>query len=270
MHSVMVDYDFLETMKMELLKGRSLTHEFNDDSNTVFIVNETAVDKMNLKEPIGSKFDLWGREGTIVGVVKDFHYNTIHHNITPMTLVLDKLNTHSVMIKLADNSQDKTIEKIKEIWKTVEPNYPFNYEYLDELLDTRYKKEAQTQKLFNYFSIFAIIISCLGLFGLSSFMAEQRRKEIGIRKVMGASVAQLVVKLSAEFLKWVLIANILAIPVAYILMDKWLQGFAFRIKLPFMAFFVALILALLIAVITVSYQTIRAAYANPAETLRYE
>ena len=270
MHSVMVDYDFLETMEMELLKGRSFTHEFNDDSNTVFIVNQTAVDKMNLKEPIGSKFALRGREGTIVGVVKDFHYNTIHHNITPMTLVLDKPNTHSVMIKLADNSHDNTIEKVEEIWKTVEPNYPFNYGYLDQLLETRYIKEAQTQKLFNYFSIFAIIISCLGLFGLSSFMAEQRRKEIGIRKVMGASVVQLVVRLSTEFLKWVLIANIIAIPVAYILMNKWLQGFAFRINLPMMAFFIALVLALLIAVITVSYQTIRAAHANPADTLRYE
>jgi len=270
MHSVMVDYDFLETMEMELLKGRALTHEFNDDSNTVFILNETAVDKMNLKEPIGSKFSLQGKEGTIVGVVKDFHYNTIHHKITPMTLVLDKPNTHSVMIKLADNSQDKTIEKIQGIWKTVEPNYPFNYGYLDQLLETRYKKEAQTQKLFNYFSIFAIIISCLGLFGLSSFLAENRRKEIGIRKVMGSSVTQLVVKLSTEFLKWVVIANVIAIPVAYILMDKWLQGFAFRINLPFMAFFVALILALLIAVITVSYQTIRTAHANPIDTLRYE
>ncbi len=270
MHSVMVDYDFLETMEMELLKGRSFTHEFNDDSNTVFIVNETAVKKMNLKEPIGSKFTLRGREGTVVGVVKDFHYNTIHHQITPMTLVLDKPNTHSVMIKLADNSPDETIERIEEIWKTIEPNYPFNYGFLDELLETRYMKEAQTQKLFNYFSIFAIIISCLGLFGLSSFMAEQRRKEIGIRKVMGSSVMQLVVKLSTEFLKWVIIANIIAIPVAYIFMNKWLQGFAFRINLPLMAFFIALVLALLIAVITVSYQTIRAAHANPANTLRYE
>jgi len=175
-----------------------------------------------------------------------------------------------VMIKLADNSHDKTIEKVEEIWKTVDPNYPFNYGYLDQLLETRYIKEAQTQKLFNYFSIFAIIISCLGLFGLSSFMAEQRRKEIGIRKVMGASVGQLVVRLSTEFLKWVLIANIIAIPVAYILMNKWLQGFAFRINLPLMAFFIALILALLIALITVSYQTIRAAHTNPADTLRYE
>ncbi|MFO7939888.1 MAG: FtsX-like permease family protein [Bacteroidales bacterium] len=269
-HNTYVGENFLETMNIELLKGRSFSDKFHDDSNRVYLLNETAVKKMNLKKPIGSRLTLHGQQGTVVGIVKDFNFNTLHNKIEPMALILDEPNTRYAMIRISPHKQQKTLEEISNIWEAYEPDYPSSNRFLTEILNTRYQKEFQTQKLFNYFAIFAIIISCLGLFGLSSFMAMQRRKEIGIRKVMGASVNGLVIKLVSEFVKWVVIANLIAWPIAYIFINSWLQNFTFSISLPYWAFLIAIAIALGIALITVSSQTLKAAQANPANSLRCE
>ncbi len=269
-HNTQVGENFIETMDIALLKGRAFTDEFHDDSNRVYLLNETAVKKMHLKEPIGSRLTLHGQEGTVVGVVKDFNFNTLHNKIEPMALILDEPRTRFAMIRISPHKQEETLKAITEIWQSYETAYPCTARLLTDVLNTRYQKEFQTQKLFNYFAIFAIIISCLGLFGLSSFMAMQRRKEIGIRKVMGASVKGLVMKLVSEFVKWVIIANVIAWPIAWLFVNSWLQNFTFSISTPYWAFIIAIAIALFIALITVSSQTFRAASANPANTLRYE
>jgi len=269
-HNTEVGENFLETMNIQLLQGRAFSEEFHDDSSQVYLLNEAAVKKMNLKKPIGSRLTLHGQEGRVVGVVNDFNFNTLHNKIEPMALILDEPNTRYAMIRVSPYKQQEVLEAINEIWKSYETAYPFSGRFLTEVLYTRYQKEFQTQKLFNYFAIFAIIISCLGLFGLSSFMAMQRRKEIGIRKVMGASVSRLVRKLVSEFVKWVVIANLIAWPIAYLLVNSWLQNFTFSISAPYWAFIIAIAIALLIALITVSAQTLKAAQANPANSLRRE
>jgi len=270
MHYHSVDYDIIETLNVDILKGRSFTHKYNDDSSTVFLINETAVKKMGFKEPIGKTMTLGNQTGRIVGVFKNFNFNTIHHKINPLTLILDNSSCRGTYIRIQPDRTKEALTHIKKVWNDIEPNHPFDYIFMDQLLQSLYKKEQQTAKLFKYFTVLAILISCLGLFGLTSFMTEQRKKEIGIRKVMGSKISNIILLLTREFTKWVIIAGLIGLPIGYYVMTQWLQSFYYRIDLSVLSFIIAFSLALFISVLTVSIQSYRASIRNPVDTLRDE
>ena len=270
MHYHSVDYDIIETLKVEMIEGRSFTNKFRDDSSNVFLINETAKKKLGMNEPLGKMMTIGNRRGKIVGVFEDFNYNTIHHKIDPLTLILDKNKCRGIFVRAEQGRGKDALEHIKTVWQEFEPEQLLNYHFVDNLLESRYRTEQQTATLFKYFSILAIMISCLGLFGLASFMTEQRQKEIGIRKVMGSKIGQLVLLLTREFTKWVFIAGLIGLPVGYYVMEKWLQEFHYRIEPGIFVFIVAMLAALVIAGLTVSFQTYRASVKNPVDTLRDE
>jgi ABC-type antimicrobial peptide transport system permease subunit len=270
MHYHSVDYDIIETLDIEMLEGRSFTHKFRDDSSSVFLINETAVKKMGIEHPVGKSMTIGEQTGRIVGVFKDFNYNTIHHKINPLTLILDKNACRGVFARIKPGRSEEALNHIKTVWQDIEPNHLFDFHFIDALLESQYSSEKQTAKLFKYFTVLAILISCLGLFGLASFMTEQRQKEIGIRKVMGSKIGQLVLLLTKEFTKWVFIAGIIGVPIGYYAMNKWLQGFHYRIDPGLLVYILALAAALFIAGFTVSLQTYRASIKNPVDTLRDE
>ena len=270
MHYHSVDYDIIETLDIKMLEGRSFTHKFRDDSSSVFLINETAMKKMGMEHPVGKSMTIGEQTGRIVGVFKDFNYNTVHHKINPLTLILDKNACRGVFARIKPGRSEEALNHIKTAWQDIEPNHLFDYHFIDALLESQYSSEKQTAKLFKYFTILAILISCLGLFGLASFMTEQRQKEIGIRKVMGSRIGQLVLLLTKEFTKWVFIAGIIGVPIGYYAMNKWLQGFHYRIDPGLLVYILALASALVIAGFTVSLQTYRASVRNPVDTLRDE
>ena len=266
----MVDYDYLKTFQMEMAQGRFFSKEFPTDATEGYIVNEAAVKAMGMKSPLDKRFSMWERDGKIIGVIKDFHTESLHEEIEPFVLLIwpDWYGWMSVKLK-ADNISGALgflENKIKEFV----PGYPLEYQFLDEEINNLYKTEQLTGKIIIYITLLALIISCLGLFGLASFTAEQRTKEIGIRKVLGASVSGIVVLLSREFTKWVAIASLIAWPIAYFAMNRWLQNFVYRTSIGWWSFFLAAALALVIALITVSYQAIKAATSNPVDALKYE
>ncbi len=261
------DYDFLKTFNIKMAEGRFYSREFTSDTSN-FVINETAIKMMELDNPIGKRLSVEGKTGTIIGVVNDYHGGSLHYPIQPKVIDLATDGLH-VCVKYSGNEQE-IVKFLEQKWKKFVPHHPFQYEFLDESIDNFYKIERKIGKIFGYFTGLAIFIACLGLFGLASFMAERRTKEIGIRKVLGAKIAGIVLLLSKEFAFWVLIANIIAWPIAYFVANKWLTTFAYRINLGWELFIFSAILALAIAIFTVSYQAIKAAVANPVESLRYE
>jgi len=270
------DYDFLNTLKLEMAQGRFFSREFSTDSHAA-ILNEKAVKLLGWENPIGKKINNWSRNRgnfTVVGVIKDYHYESLHQEIRPQALFLSGgyyQNIESfISVRLNTENISETVKYVGSTWNDFAPEKPFEYSFLDEDYDNLYVNEKQTRKLFTIFSFFAIFIACLGLFGLASFSADQRTKEIGIRKVLGASVPRIVNILNKNFIKWVLIANLIAWPAAWFIMNSWLQNFAYRINLSWWMFILAAALALLIALITVSFQTVKAALKNPIDSLRYE
>jgi putative ABC transport system permease protein len=262
------DYDFIETFGIEMTEGRFYSREFPTDRDN-FVVNETAIKKMGLESPIGKRFTHGGKTGVIIGVVKDYHGGSLHNPILPKVITLSDRGFF-VCVKFSPGNVSEMVAFLKEKWEKFVPGHPFRYGFLDESIAEAYEAERKIGKIFQYFTGLAILIACLGLFGLASFTAEQRTKEIGIRKILGAKVSGIFFLLSKEFAKWILVANILAWPVAYLLAKKWLQGFAYRMNLGWETFVVSAVLALAIALITVSYQAIKAAISNPVESLRYE
>ena len=265
-----VDFDFIETMKIELAEGRSFSREFATDTTEAFLVNEQVVKLMGEESAVGKRFTFMGRQGKIVGVMKNFHYQSIREIIEPMAMMIAPRNTSVILIRISPQDIAGAMDFIEATWKKVIPNYPFEYTFLDEDFDDMYHAEQRMEALLKYFSIFAIFIACLGLFGLASFTAEQRRKELGIRKVLGASVPEIMMLLSKEFTRWVLVANLIAWPMAYIIMNRWLQSFAYRTNVEIGTYFLAMTIAFAVAMMTVSYHSIKAALANPVESLRYE
>jgi ABC-type antimicrobial peptide transport system permease subunit len=262
--------DYFETFGMEIVEGRSFSNKFPTDVSEGVIVNEAAIKAMRMESPIGKRLTKDGKQYKIVGVVKNYHFKSLHHKIEPLILLFRQKPGHILVAKIRPGNTPKIISDIENIWKNFEPGYPVIYRFTDELLNDLYTSEKRIETLFRYFSILAIFIACLGLFGLASFTAEQRTKEIGIRKALGASISGIILMLSKEFTKWVLIANLIAWPVAYLAMNQWLQDFAYRIDIGLGTFILAAILALVIALLTVSYQAVKAAKANPVEALRYE
>ena len=269
-----IDYDYISTLGMEMAEGRNFSREFGSDSTSI-IINESAVKIAGLVDPIGKKLyqpDGNGsnlREYTIVGVVKNFNFESLRQNIGPLCFVLG-YNKWVTTFKVSPDNVQSLLKDIESKWKSMAPGMPFSYQFLDESFDNMYRAEQRIGKVAISFAVLAVFIACLGLFGLATYMAEQRTKEIGVRKVLGASVANVAVMLSKDFIKLVLVASLIAFPVAWWAMNKWLQDFAYRVDIGWWVFVVAGLSAVLIAVITVSYQAIKAALANPVESLRTE
>lgn len=238
--------------------------------------SKPAAKHFNWEEPIGKILALpvsinppAFADFTIIGVVKDFHYESLRNTIGPLALFINR-SPGLISFRLKTENLSEIIRVIEEKWSVFASGQPFEYSFLDDRFDEMYRAELRIGTIFAIFSVIAIFVGCLGLFGLAAFTAEQRTKEIGIRKVLGASISGIVILMSKEFVMWVVVANAIAWPIAWYTMDNWLQGFAYRTNLSIWTFAYSAILALLIALLTVSYQGIRAAMANPVEALKYE
>jgi len=270
LHFVGVGFDFLKTMEIELAEGRAFSEEMASDTINSVIINEEAVRQIGFENPIGKYINIFGEPSYIIGVMKDFNFNNIKNKIAPFMIHIQPEEARICFIRVGANNMEKTLNYIKDIWKSFEPDFNFDYQFMDETLDRLYRAEQRSNTLITYFTIFAIFISCLGIFGLASFMAEQKTKEIGIRKVLGASVPAIVRMFSAEFTKLVIVGNILGWPIAYFAMKKWLGNFAYHIEISWWMFAIAAVLSVMVVVLTISYQSYRAAIKNPAKSLRYE
>jgi ABC-type antimicrobial peptide transport system permease subunit len=265
-----VDFDYIETLKIEMAEGRSFSKEFPSDSTSSFIVNEEVVKIMDKDSVVGERFSFMGREGTIVGVMKNFHFQSVRSTIEPLAIAIIPEYFEVMLIRFAAGDLALSTKYLKDTWNRIVPNYPLEFTFLDERVDRMYRVEERISILLKYFSVLAVLIACLGLFGLASFTAEQRTKEIGIRKILGASAQKITVMLCKEFFILVIISNALAIPAAFFLMRNWLQGYAYRTDLNGIVFLTTMAATLTIALLTVSFQAVRAALANPADSLRYE
>jgi ABC-type antimicrobial peptide transport system permease subunit len=265
-----VGYEFVKTMRLQLLEGRDYSKNFIADSMN-YLINESALKKIGYKDPIGRPLSLWGTKGQIIGVIKDFHFSSLHEPINPLII---KLGEHgdwgSVLVRTEPGKTKQALAGLETICKKLNPQFPFDYQFADEDYQSLYQSEQVINKLADYFSFLAIFISCLGLLGLAIFTAEQRTKEIGIRKVVGASVYSIVGMLSKDILKLVIISSVIASPLAWFAMNKWLQNYAYRINISWQVFVLAGLTAMIIALITVSFHAIKAAIANPVKSLRTE
>lgn len=268
--TVCVTHDYGKTIGWDLVEGRDFSREYSMDS-TAFILNEAAVKYMGLENPVGKIIRWAGKEHKVIGVVKNILTESPFEPVKQAVYLIKYDNTNWIELKLLPNkSVSESLAQIKAVFHKHVPNVPFEYQFVDEVFAGKFKAEERIRKLAQIFSILAIFISCLGLFGLTSFVAEQRTKEIGIRKVMGASIFNLWKMLSKDFMVLVLISCFTAIPIAYYLMNKWLQNYEYRANISWWIFGVAIAGALLITILTVSFQAIRAVVANPVEALRDE
>ncbi len=267
-----VDFDYTETMKIELAAGRPFSRSFTTDAGKAFLVNEEVPKVMGLDAAaaVGKRFSFLGVDGTIVGVMKNYHFQSVRVPIEPIAVTINPESINYAVVRLKAGDVPASLQAVKAAWETINPAFPFEYRFFDQDFDTMYRADERMGSILRVFSILAVFIACLGLFGLASFTAEQRTKEIGVRKVLGASAPGIAALLAKEFVRWVLIANVLAWPVAYLVMKKWLQGFAYRTELTLWLFAAAGAGALLLAVLTVSFQAIRAARSNPVDALKYE
>lgn len=268
-----VDPHFLKTFQLEMIEGRFLSDEFPSDSQN-FILNEAAIKATGLESPVGKRFRLLDKEGKITGVIKDFHFAPLHEEIKPLVLHMMPyqywMYQNYVFVRISADNISRTIGSIEKMWDSAIPEYPFEFHFLDDTIDARYRSEQRLEMILRIFTFLAISISCFGLFGLVSFTAEQRTKEIGIRKVLGASMGSIVRLLSKEYVVLVALANIIAWPVAYFVMTRWLKNFAYRTEIGFVTFLFSGFVALIIAILTICFQSIKAALANPVDSLRYE
>lgn len=268
-----VDFDYIKQFDMKVVAGRAFSRDFGTDTTQAMVLNEAAVKLFGYSSPqqaIGRRFKQWGREGKIVGVIKDFHFRSLQEDIKPLTMRIEPNRTNLVSINITAANVPATVAAIESKWKQLIPNRPFSYFFLDEFFDRQYRSEERFGKLFFNFAILAIFISCLGLLGLAAYSTMQRTKEIGIRKVMGASVASIVNLLSKDFIVLVIISFFVAAPVAWYFMRQWVEGFAFRAPISWWIFAAAGIAALVIAMATISFQAIKAAVMNPVKSLRSE
>jgi len=268
-----VDYDFIKTFEIELMKGRDFSNAFPADIRSAYILNESAEKTFGWENAVGKQFQVEKADltmGRVIGVMKDFHFASLHYAMQPLALVLAPDEGSHFSLKIGPKNISATLEFIKNKFKEFAPGAPFEYTFLDDKVAEMYLTEERLGKTFNFLSVLAIFIACLGLLGLAFFTIERRTKEIGIRKVLGASVLDIITLLSKDFTKLVVVANVIAWPIAYYAMNKWLQNFAYRSSLNIWIFILAGAIALIIALITISFQSTKAAIANPADSLRYE
>ncbi|GAB3990923.1 ABC transporter permease [Spirosoma daeguense] len=270
-----IDYDYIKTLGMQVIQGRNLSRDFGADSAGI-ILNETAVRILGFQNPIGKR--IWRfddaqlkirRTYTIVGVVKNFHFESLRRNIGALAMIL-RPNSRAITFRLSSNNVPALVDQIKTKWQQIAPGQPFSYQFMDDSFDEMYRAEQRISTIALTFAALAILIACLGLFGLAAFMAEQRTKEIGVRKVLGASVGSIVTLLSKDFLKLVFIAIVIASPIAWYVMNQWLNDFAYKIDIEWWIFALAGLLAVGIALLTVSFQSVKAALTNPVKSLRSE
>jgi putative ABC transport system permease protein len=268
-----VDFDYINQFKIKMVAGRGFSKDFATDTTQAMVLNEAAIKMFGYTSPeqaIGRRFKQWGREGKIIGVMKDFHFHSLQQPIKPLSMRIEPGGCNLVSAKVSVTNLPGTISAIENKWKQIIPNRPFSYFFLDEFFDKQYRSEDRFGKLFLNFAVLAIFISCLGLLGLASYSTIQRTKEIGVRKVLGASVGNIVNLLSKDFLKLVAISSLIAFPLAWFAMNKWLQSFAYRTAVAWWVFLLAAMLATFIALFTISFQAIRAAITNPVKSLRTE
>jgi len=269
---IAVDYDFIETFGIELKEGRDFSREFTTDMNRALLLNEEVVKQLGFDSGLDKRLSPGGQiDLPVIGVLKDYYFKSLHQRIEPFAMSLSTSQAFNwVFIKTTDESMAGITQFAEQEWHRINPGHPFEYTFVDRNNDMMYQSEVKLSRLLTIFTAIAIYIACLGLFGLASFTVVQRTKEIGMRKVLGASVGGIIVILSKEFVQWVVLANVFAWPLAYYFMQKWLMGFAYHIDLNIIAFIVSGTLALIIALLTVSAQTFKAATANPVDSLRYE
>jgi len=265
-----VGYDFIKTMHLQLAQGRDFSKDFATDS-VGYIINESALKRIAYKDPIGKPLTFWQKKGTIIGVLKDFHFNSLHVPINPIVLRLgENIGWGAAIVRTETSKTKEALVNLEKVCKNLNPKFPFTYKFSDEEYQKLYKSEQVVSHLARYFAFLAIFISCLGLLGLVIFTAEQRTREIGIRKVLGATVSNVVGLLSKDFLKLVFIANLISWPLGWWAMSKWLQNFEYRTAINWWVFVLAGFAAVLIALVTTSFQAIKAAIANPVKSLRSE
>ena len=270
---VSIDYDFFKNLGIKILAGRNFSREFSTDDSTAFILNAAAVRQLGWGDPenaVGRPFQYSGVKGSIIGVADDINFETLHNPVVPIIYFVRPDENEQLCIRVTGKNLPATVDFIKKVYDEYVPNGIFDYTFLDEIYNDNYRTEFQLGKVMFLFSILAIIIACLGLFGLSSFLSELKSKEVGIRKVLGASVSQVVARLGTEFTRWVIVANLLAWPAAWYLMNRWLGNFAYHIGTPWLIFVLAAVVSLLIAILTVSFQAVRSAVRNPVESIKYE
>lgn len=265
------DYDFVELYDIQISQGRNFSRQLASDEQGVFLVNEAAVRAGDWESPLEQTMTHWsGETGKVVGVMKDFHLRSLHSPIEPLYIFLAPGNFSYISIKVNPVNIPATLNHLEDVMKKFSPNFPFEYSFFDQEFAKAYHPEQRMVNIFSSFAILAIVVACLGLFGLSAFTAQQRTREIGIRRVMGASVARITILLSREFVRWVVLANLVAWPIAYVVMGRWLQNFALQADQKLVYFLLAALMAFLIAVLTVSVLSIKAAAASPIKALRYE
>ncbi len=267
-HPIVIDKDLISFFKMKLVQGVSFTGVVTDTAH--YILNETAIKEMGIKDPIGKRFKMNGINGTIIGVVKDFHYASMKQKIAPAVFWYAPQYLNRMYIKTTHGDAPKAIAAVQKQFKQYNGEYPFGYAFLDDIFNNIYQNEQREGTLFTYFAGIAIFISCLGLLGLAAYTAQVRTREIGVRKVLGASVSGLVGLLAKDFVKLVFIAILIATPIAWLAVYKWLQGYAYRVNIDWGVFALAGIMAILIAFITISFQSVKAALMNPVKSLRSE
>jgi putative ABC transport system permease protein len=271
------DYEFVDTYGFNMVQGRNFSKEFSTDIQGAVILNQAAAKEIGYtpEKAVGKKLYRYQSatefaESTIVGVVEDFHFKSLHRVIEPFLLMLIPDYFDTISVRIMPGDVRGTIDFIGKKWAETYPGEQFEFSFLDSRIDLLYESERKTRNIFLIFSILSIFVACLGLFGLAAFTAEERTKEIGVRKVLGASIGNILILLSKEFAKWVLVANVLAWPVGYFVMNRWLQNFAFKINIDLWPFILSAVLALIIALLTVSYQSIKASLTDPVDCLRYE
>ncbi len=267
LHLLSVDHDYLTVFNIDLVEGRFFREDETSGDELPIVLNETAIKAMGMKDPIGKRVR---DDFRIIGVVEDYHFESLHEAIAPLGIIHTPVDYDRLLVKIQSQNLPKTLAAIKGSWMKVAPEYPFEFRFLDEDINDLYKSDRKVNTLINISTFLAIFIACLGLFGMASYTAEQRTKEIGIRKVFGASIPSIFFLLSQQFSKWIIASNIIAWPLAYFLMKKWLSSFAYHASPNLFIFIFAAVIVLIIAMITVSFQTLKAALANPINSLRHE
>jgi putative ABC transport system permease protein len=270
---VHVGHDYLKTLNVSLIAGRDFDVNLASDSSEAFIVNRAAMDRMGFKDPeqaVGKRMNYGGRTGRIIGVTEDFHFESLHQSIMPIVFVVTQGRAGSMVFRINQKNQQEVLAYLEEEWKTLRAGFPFTSFFVEDQFSEQYQEEDRLSSVVNYFSLLAIIIAALGLLGLASFTAERRFKEIGIRKVMGANVRQILILLTKNFTLLVVIGFVLAIPIAWFTMSQWLESFAYQVDIGIGPFLWAGGLAILLAWLTISWYAYRAATRNPIDALRQE
>jgi len=266
---IRADHNFINTLEIDLLESGNFSNEFPSDYEDAIILNQTAVKKLELDNPIGQNIKFWGRDKKIIGIINDANFRSLYEEKTP-TIILYNKWANIVLVRILPENINKTINFTERKWYEFFPSSPFDYSFMDEKFDQAYKADMSLGKLIGYFTFLAIFVACIGQFGLVLFTTERRTKEIGIRKVIGASVLNIVIMLIKEFVTLIIIASIIAYPFAHYIINRWLQNFAYRIDAGLVTFLLSVVIALIVTLITVGSQAMRAARANPVDSLKYE